>query len=216
MSNSFWVCEEAAGIGAKLIREVETHHHLGEAKIAYLFQDKPTKRDGKVRVGCAYVCSPRDRALHGHDLMVVLDSDTWRDQLLPEQRLAWLDHELCHFQRATTAKKLSRKASRAFDKANIDRYLSHDEDPDGRIVVTLTAIAPDGRPLFRKRHHDVEGFAEVIERRGLFHQDLREAVKLFQKWLPGLEPAASATPKTKGNGHKGKSAGKPAIAGAVA
>ena len=194
MSNTFWLTEDAAAIGAELIQEVKTHHHLGEAKIAYLFADKATKRGEVVTLATVSVCSPKDRALHKHDLMVVIASEPWKG-LTKDQRVALIDHELCHFERATKRQRLSPKRSREFNADDCDGYIRHEDGEDGRITVWTTMHDPDGRPLWRKRYHDVEDFAEVIERRGLWSQGLREAAEVVQTWLPGFEVEQKPAPK---------------------
>ena len=82
-----------------LIDTMEDHYHLADAKIAYLFRSEATKAKGKEVAGSASKCSDKDRFLHEHDLIVEVAQDKWA-VMTEEQRIALVDHELCHFQKA--------------------------------------------------------------------------------------------------------------------
>lgn len=72
------------------------HPDLAEAAIQCLFcEELPTNR-GKRVLGKAKVMSEKERLLTGIDLLIDLDKTAW--MLASErQRIALLDHELCHF-----------------------------------------------------------------------------------------------------------------------
>lgn len=125
---------------------VAQHHpHLAEARIALVWRMnwKPDK-DGRLTLGKAKKASDLEREL-GHaseyDLAVLLNAEAWHD-LSNDQRLALLDHELCHFG-VSTDKKTGEVA----------------RDDRGRVV-------------YRYRKHTLEEFHEIVERHGVYKSDI--------------------------------------------
>ena len=66
------------------------HRHLDRAAIAYLFREHI---EGKL--GVAAKCSANVRFLADRDYTIEFDWQAWK-ALSPEQRIALVDHELCH------------------------------------------------------------------------------------------------------------------------
>jgi hypothetical protein len=78
-------------------RLVEEHHpDLKDAKIAVAWMlDVKADRDGHLTLGRCKKASDLDREFREFDIVVLLNSKAWK-QLEPGQRLALVDHELCH------------------------------------------------------------------------------------------------------------------------
>jgi hypothetical protein len=81
-----------------MAREVIGSHHkeLLDARIGFIFQDTASKRLGKTVLGNTALVSDKQRAA-GLDLdyIITLAEDEW-EFLTSAQRMALLDHELCH------------------------------------------------------------------------------------------------------------------------
>lgn len=119
---------------AEEIRD-ENHPELEGARIAYVFIPKGPISGGKKRFGSAHKQSAVAHLLNGYDFVVRLSKDVW-EKMNNDERLAALDHELCH-----CAPKL---------------------DENGTFVG------------WQIRKHDVEEFAEIIERHGLWKRDVQD------------------------------------------
>lgn len=83
--------DQAAAIANILIREI--HKPLESARIVHLFKEQLSDCSGK-----ASKASPKLEYLADIDLMVEYHWKQWRT-LSAEQRIALVDHELCHFDR---------------------------------------------------------------------------------------------------------------------
>lgn len=83
----------------KMVADVANRHHrhLGGHEIAVLMQEKASKSRG--RVVMATTATPPKKLLpllSGRtEFVICIAADTWCN-LTPEQRLALVDHELCH------------------------------------------------------------------------------------------------------------------------
>ena len=128
---------------ADKIRE-ENHPGIADARIAFVFVPKGAVRGGKKRIGVAQKLSAVSHMLSGYDFVIRLSKDVWEALKEPE-RLAALDHELCH--------------------------CAPKEDENG--MWTGWEI----------RHHDVEEFAEIIERHGLWKPDVQDVARSICKQL---------------------------------
>lgn len=84
--------EQAAALAAAIIPLL--HRHLVEAKIAYLFVEEKRERDA-VKLGHAAKASSKIRFLAQVDYVVEFNWTAWKD-LTAAQRVALVDHELCH------------------------------------------------------------------------------------------------------------------------
>lgn len=126
--------------------ELVARHHveLAEAKIglAWCFGFKPNA-DGQVVLGKCKKCGDLEREAHGFDFIIILNYEFWMHaETTKAQRLALLDHELCH-------------AAVKMDEEGVAKMDTHN------------------RPVWRIRRHDVEEFREIVERHGIWKQDLQ-------------------------------------------
>jgi hypothetical protein len=122
------------------------HTDLAGANIAvgYSYGWKPS-RDGKVILGMAKVCGAFERQLHGFDLEILLNYDFWHHPDTKDpQRKALMDHELSH-----------------------PRPIM-DED------LGIPKLNENGRTCYYLRKHDIEDFAEVVRRNGIWKADLEK------------------------------------------
>lgn len=133
-----------ANIAAQLIKE--HHKHLIGQRIEYVFRDKAQKTKGKIVLGMArlisglnaFLSTDEDAEEPGEPYFVMeIAYDTWKE-LEGEQRLALVDHELCHFW--------------------CEDVVDEKTGEEG----TRLAILP----------HDVEEFANIIQRHGLWKPDV--------------------------------------------
>ena len=77
---------------------IEKHHeHLDGAKIAIICKDKASKKQGKTILATASLPSKKIRPLLDDDyhFIICVALDAW-EVLEDKQRLALMDHELCH------------------------------------------------------------------------------------------------------------------------
>lgn len=153
---------EAARIGLFLVNTVPAHAHLHEATIGYLFRDEEIRRGGKVTWASTHLSGLQGASakywgrfiewslyrIFGFepDFVILIDRNIWGG-LTPAQKLALIDHELCH-------------SSQALDAEGQPRFNQ------------LT-----GAPIWRIKEHDVEEFTEVIQRHGAWTEDLVEMAR---------------------------------------
>lgn len=71
------------------------HPHLGPASIVHLFKQELTKSSDRVQLGKAKKASALIQALTERDFIILYSWRTWK-LLRPLQRIALVDHELCH------------------------------------------------------------------------------------------------------------------------
>lgn len=72
------------------------HEDLADARIALAWRKQvKADKDGKLVLGKVRKASDLDRELAPYDFVVLLNQEAW-DELTEAQRLALLDHELCH------------------------------------------------------------------------------------------------------------------------
>jgi len=84
--------EQPAEIGRVLVHAL--HHHLADARVVYLFIEDKRDKD-RVKLGHAAKASAKLRFLASADYIIELNWKAWLN-LSPEQRIAIVDHELCH------------------------------------------------------------------------------------------------------------------------
>lgn len=130
----------------RLLRDLISacHSDIKDARIALAWNLgwKPDV-DGRVILGKCKKASDLDRELAAYDFVIILRQSFWIDlKTTDAQRAALLDHELCH------------AATRCDERTG---------DP---IVDEL------GRIAYRIRKHDIEEFADVVSRHGLWTRDL--------------------------------------------
>lgn len=99
--------EEAKRIAEELIPQY--HDELVDARVLYLFTTQKRKKCDRVRLGSAKKFGAMERFLsskhftdvrspstsNGADFMILLDHEEWEELKTP-QRVALVDHELCH------------------------------------------------------------------------------------------------------------------------
>jgi hypothetical protein len=121
------------------------HPHLSDAKdvIEYYLRYGTAEWAGKAKK-----CTAFERHVTGRNLFIFINSEAW-EALKHPQRVALIDHELCHFVRE-----------------NEEYY-----DDFAQRLVTRWADAKDP-DSWHLRDHDVEEFSEVIARHGLWEQGI--------------------------------------------
>lgn len=68
---------------------------LANWDIAYVMNSGSMKSKGVETWAKIKKCSPLDKHLNGHDLLVIINEAMWH-RLTPDQRIALLHHEFCH------------------------------------------------------------------------------------------------------------------------
>jgi hypothetical protein len=100
---------EAAKMAEELIPKF--HLHLLDARLLFLFTTQERKKCNRVRLGSAaklsalqrYLSSNKTSVEEGFDFLILIDQQQWA-VLTHDQRVALIDHELCHCGRVETAK----------------------------------------------------------------------------------------------------------------
>ena len=152
--------DEARSIAQQLIPD--HHPHLRAAEILYVFTDQRRKRCDRVRLGSAaklsslqrFLASGQDGVEEGPDFVILIDVGLWQD-MPKEQRVALIDHELCH--------------CALFVRRKIDGWRgwyrwTPDMDPPREVEETRWGM----------RGHDIEEFGEVLYRHGFWKPDSPE------------------------------------------
>ena len=155
---------------------VRAHHEdLRDARIALAWcRSWRTDTDGKVTLGRCRKASSLDRELSDWDFVILLNQTWWTDETTTDrQRDALLDHELCH------------------GAVKIDPTT---DDP---------ALDERGRVIYRLRKHDLEEFACIAERYGLWKRDLEQFAQAMrrskQNALPLEQPKETPSPRARGS-----------------
>lgn len=140
---------DVARIGGRLIAQY--HQHLLKTRVEFLFRSKASSSGGKTTLGKARKVSGLNALLATPDVVedpegtsellsffvIEIAQDMW-GFLSDKQRVALVDHELCHCKLGVNEK--------------------------GEIVLSIAA-------------HDVEEFAEIVIRHGLWKPDLSQFVR---------------------------------------
>lgn len=95
--DDFIKAEQPEAIGKVLVQAI--HNHLLNAKILYLFR-KEIKGRGRIVLAKASKAAGKLNFLQEWDLCIDVNWTAWA-HLYPGQRVALIDHELCHFDRDT-------------------------------------------------------------------------------------------------------------------
>jgi hypothetical protein len=117
------------------------HPHLKDAKelIGYYFRDGASDWAGKAKK-----CTAFERFVTGKMLFVFINSDAWK-AMKHDQRVALVDHELCHFSRKSI------------------------QDVDPKTGKWINIYDPEDKAeSWSIREHDVEEFSDIIKRHGLW------------------------------------------------
>lgn len=155
---------EVQAIAEKLLDEVPDHKPLVDARIEYVWRDKATKSKGRICLAKARRLSGLNAFLYNAAMgladsvaneplfVIEVAADTWA-RLRPEQRIALVDHELCH--------------------------CTAEFDDDGELVLGM-------------RGHDLEEFAAVVHRHGLWKSDVATfGAEVAEQLALAVEEAAS-------------------------
>jgi hypothetical protein len=89
---AFEEADQVRAIGTVLVQTI--HKHLAECRIRYLFVEGMEKPDRVILGKCAKA-QPIVAFLAGVDFVITVNWETYA-HLSPEQRIALIDHELCH------------------------------------------------------------------------------------------------------------------------
>lgn len=141
------------------------HQHLVDfsVRLRYLFVDKTPKHNGKDVWGTCRKVAGLTAHLEGGSpddepfFAITISQDVW-DLLPHDKRVALVDHELCH-----AFAKL--KPAKESDEA--------EEDFEAQKIVQLQIVP-----------HDVEEFACIVRRYGLWREDVRDFVESALKRTP--------------------------------
>jgi len=137
----------------KILNEVRDLHHgdTKAARIALAWRLRTNAdKDGHIVLGRCIKVSDLYREYADYDFIITLNKEFWEDlAVVKEQRVALVDHELCH-------------AAPDYDSE------SGEHKVDER-----------GRYLFRLRRHSVEEFYEIIQRNGLWKRDLQKFAEVL-------------------------------------
>lgn len=135
---------EVESIARDLIKRVDQHKNLAHVRVEYVWRPDASKSKGRLILAKARKIGGLNAFLANVDAIDVVDepnqpffvievaADTW-EKLTADQRIALVDHELCH------------------------------------CVVDFDA---DGNPAMSMRGHDLEEFACIVERHGLWASDV--------------------------------------------
>lgn len=92
--NEISEAEDAREIGEELIPQY--HQHLQDARILYLFTTKKRTKNGKLTLATASKATSIMRFIgRGVNFVLLFGKEEWKD-LTYKQRVALVDHELCH------------------------------------------------------------------------------------------------------------------------
>lgn len=130
------------------------HPHLVDAKsvIGYYFRDGVSDWAGKAKK-----CTAFERHVTGYLLFVFINQQAWT-MLLPEQREALVDHELCHFSRAYSLRMNPKTLQE-------EKEWTDAKDPENWSI----------------REHDVEEFSEIIRRHGLWETGIEHFAEAIRE-----------------------------------
>jgi hypothetical protein len=164
-----------------LDRLIEAHHeHLTNAKVA-LAWNRSWKRDvdGRRTLGKCRKASELDRELAPYDFVIVLQEEFWTNPLVKDKQR----------------------------EALLDHELCHAEVARDKAGEPKTDAK--GRTLYRIRKHDIEEFAEIAARHGVWKRDLEAFARALQVGSQGKlfekhpSPEVSAIKESVAAAHAG-------------
>lgn len=145
----FDVSQELEDLAKTLIPKY--HDSLINAKIAYLFINKPMTKGGQNVIATAEKCSKKVKVLCDKDFIITAAYPTWRE-LSDIQKTAVMDHELTH-------------------------CMVDDDEETGEMKTKIV-------------NHDFSDFLQILEKYGLFKEDLVALGRVVQHKLDeGTAPA---------------------------
>jgi hypothetical protein len=90
---AFMWADQAQALAQVLIPVL--HEHLVNARLAYLFKESMKLGPDRIKLGTAQRAAAQLEYLSDHDFVLTFNHEAWRT-LSMEQRIALVDHELCH------------------------------------------------------------------------------------------------------------------------
>lgn len=163
---------EVEKIAADLIPQYHQHLLDFKVKLRYVFVSKTPKTKGKEVWGTCRKVSGLNAYLEGgeHDgdgesfFVITISEPVW-EVLPPEKRVALVDHELCH---------AMAEVKQAKDEADADADAEIEQDNPVKLSV---------------EPHDLEEFACIVRRHGLWREDIKEFVEAALKTKEGKDAA---------------------------
>lgn len=154
---NFTVIDEKVGSEVtepyKLLKQMrkENHSYIADAKIALAWRHRvKSDKDGVLKLGQCMKNSGAHREFANFDFIILLNKVAW-DAFTKEQKLALLDHELCHIMPAE------------------DKNGEHLQDDRGRKLFRMRRHDIEEFSEVVRRHgvykKDLERFAEVIAKK---------------------------------------------------
>lgn len=147
---------------------VEKHHDgLEDARIALAWNTSwKADADGRVKLGKCKIAGALDRALAPWDLIVILNQEFWTSPEVDDKQ---------------------RSALLDHELCHAERALDAKGEP---------RVDAGGRALYRIRRHDIEEFGCIVERYGLWKQDLERFAAAIRRGQATLEFKEEPKPKT--------------------
>jgi hypothetical protein len=133
---------------------IEKHHeHLTNARIALAWNlTWQPDVDGRCTLGKCKRASDLDRELAPYDFVIMLRHEFFESaEVTDAQRLALIDHELCHAEVALED---------GGDEPKVDTK---------------------GRTVYRIRKHDLEEFSSVVARHGIWRRDIEDFAAMLER-----------------------------------
>lgn len=146
------------------------HTEIADAKIALAWRfGFKEDKDGHIVLGKCKKCSDLDREAHDFDFIIILNYEFWNDGQTTDAQRAAL----------------------------LDHELCHasvSTDAQGEEKMDV-----HGRYVYRVRKHDVEEFREIVDRHGIWKQDLQQFAESIRaaKKQPLLHPAVKKEAKER-------------------
>lgn len=122
------------------------HPWLREARIGFVYRDKAQKSKGRMILAQAQTVPAKLQVYLEYDFLIWVSKENW-EKYADVQRLALIDHELCH------------------------------------------CVRDDG--VWTIRPHDIQEFWQVIERHGLWNNDLRQGREVMEQAIQRPLPTLS-------------------------
>jgi hypothetical protein len=130
------------------------HRHIRKAKIGLAWKKSiKPDRDGHILLGKCRKASDLQRELSDYDFIILLNKEVWEHEKFGHKR-----------QKALLDHELCH-AAQAYDKHG--KRMKNDR----------------GKYVFRMRKHNIEEFREIVERHGLYKDDLVEFAKSIMKGM---------------------------------
>ncbi|MFW5793999.1 MAG: putative metallopeptidase [Bacillota bacterium] len=166
---SIWELEQNHNIYSTLRDLIRTNHsHLVEANISIYFCDKNKLKSNQAVIADTSKSSSKLKASTNADFTITIYMNAW-DSLNPEQKIACLDHELCHcsvhYEPVKEAVGGGRGGRQRFKIV---------KDELGRTQYTNEIKRnEEGEPKWKLETHDLEEFRSIVDRHGIWDENIR-------------------------------------------